>query len=127
MSQTTKARRRVKPARSIRWVMEPSEQHPFGVLKIRVGAEVDVYFFRRLPCTFEGCEAFEVQKLAQEGACTAYHILLDGQSDKHSCECEGFLRHGHCKHVEGLLVLLRKRSAGTTPVGPINAPGGAEK
>jgi hypothetical protein len=25
-----------------------------------------------------------------------------------SCECMGFLAHGHCKHVEGLLALMRE-------------------
>jgi hypothetical protein len=107
--------------------MPPSEQHPFGVLKIAVGAEADVYFFRRLPCGLEGCEAFEVQKLAQEGVCPAYHVLLDGQSGKHSCECKGFLRYGRCKHVDGLRVLLGKGLAAATPIATMNAAGGAAK
>jgi hypothetical protein len=38
-----------------------------------------------------------------------YHVCLDPAGGRHSCECRGFLRHGHCKHVEALWAL---RAAG---------------
>jgi hypothetical protein len=48
--------------------------------------------------------AFLVEKVfALEEA--AYHVNLNGQQS--SCECKGFLHHGHCKHVEGLTVLVQ--------------------
>lgn len=36
----------------------------------------------------------------------AYHVLLDGLCT--SCECMGFLRHQHCKHVDALQCLHRR-------------------
>jgi hypothetical protein len=36
-------------------------------------------------------------------SCQSYTVNLDGLTS--TCECKGYLRHRHCKHVEGLLVL----------------------
>jgi hypothetical protein len=35
----------------------------------------------------------------------SYHVHLDGEA--RSCECLGHLRHGHCKHVDGILALIK--------------------
>jgi hypothetical protein len=35
----------------------------------------------------------------------SYHVHLDGED--RSCECTGHLRHGHCKHADGILALIR--------------------
>ena len=37
---------------------------------------------------------------AGERAGATYHVLVNPQDGRHSCECPGFLRWGHCKHVE---------------------------
>ena len=36
----------------------------------------------------------------------AYAVNLNGAAS--TCECRGFLRWGHCKHVAGLQALIRQ-------------------
>lgn len=40
----------------------------------------------------------------------AYNVALDVQQveePSHTCDCRGFEGHGHCKHVDSLLALVR--------------------
>lgn len=71
------------------------------------------YHVERVECDF-GAAAFRLEKYAAqqvEGEENVYHVLLDlapeGDHPSHSCECKGFLAHGHCKHLESLLALHR--------------------
>jgi hypothetical protein len=47
---------------------------------------------------------FKVEKVGPEADGAAYHVNIDG--DRRTCECKGYLRHGHCKHGDGLAALL---------------------
>lgn len=99
---------RKKPPRTINWVRRPKPGHPFGVLEIAVGegkkAQTDLYFARLLDADFG--TAIELSKLSGgEGIQSPYHVNLDHEEGKHSCECAGFLRWDRCKHVQGLLAL----------------------
>jgi hypothetical protein len=47
---------------------------------------------------------FLVEKIDTAAQTAAYHVNLDG--DKRTCECKGHLRHGHCKHADGLAALI---------------------
>src|SRR4051812_23582840 len=58
------------------------------------------YYFLPIPCA-DGA-AYELRKLLQ-GDGETYHVLIAGPSS--SCECKGFLRWGHCKHLESLTAL----------------------
>jgi hypothetical protein len=127
MTSSTKTRSRVNPSRpapsslSVRLILAPTV-HKAGVVRIAMGCKCADYFLRLVPADWG--RGFRLQEMGPASA-EDYHVNLDGEQS--TCDCMGHLRWGHCKHVEGLLVLLRKRSAGTAPVGPMNAPGGAEK
>jgi hypothetical protein len=71
-------------------------------LFIHRGEECFGYYIRRLFSDFGF--AFELTKFGAQGS-GCYCVLLDGA--RSSCECKGFLRWGHCKHVTGLGQLWR--------------------
>src|SRR5947208_1483569 len=73
----------------------------YGFVTLRVGKQVVDYFLRRLPSDFG--VGFEFEKIGGE-PCERYHVHLAAEA-RHTCECLGHLRHGHCKHVDGLLAL----------------------
>ena len=76
---------------------------PLGLGTLRITEKVGrktttgVYYFRRVPADFG--QGFLVTK--PDG--TVYHVNVAGK--KSTCECKGFLRWGHCKHVEVLEAL----------------------
>ena len=35
-----------------------------------------------------------------------YDVLIGEARGNHSCECMGFLRHGHCRHVDAALAII---------------------
>jgi hypothetical protein len=100
MSSLTVPRPRVKPSRNIRIkVRSPSGE---AVLRITVGKKPAHYFVTPLRADFGS--AYELRKIGPNGfEPVGYHVNLNGQQS--SCECRGFLQHGHCKHVSGLAVL----------------------
>ena len=94
----------VKPVRRIRVAVPPSEVNPFSIVVITTGAKEDNYCVRPIPSDFG--TAFEVEKIFHPQP-AVYHVNLSPGGD--TCECKGFLKWGHCKHVEGLKAL---RAAG---------------
>jgi hypothetical protein len=88
---------RAKPHRSIRLCVRPHEQGS-GVVRIAVGKEQADYFLTELAADFG--RGFLLEKI---GAEETYHVNLNGE--RSSYECKGFLRHGHCKHRDGLAAL----------------------
>jgi hypothetical protein len=99
------SRPRKQPARSIRLALAPRNGRP-GVVDITVGHETIGYFVQPMPSDFG--QAFELHKfspaVAGDADAELYRVNLDGQ--RSTCECKGFLRHGHCKHVDGLKALV---------------------
>src|SRR5205823_160442 len=61
----------------------------------RQAVQVDAYFLSQILCQLGG-RGFELVK--HDG--TRYHVRLDGHDS--TCECRGFTRWNHCKHVESL-------------------------
>jgi hypothetical protein len=60
------------------------------------------YRLTKLPSDFG--HAYRLDKADQgDGQPETYDVLLDGE--RSSCECKGFLRWHHCKHVESLTTL----------------------
>ncbi len=49
-------------------------------------------------------EGFLVLKVSDPGQ-DVYAVLLDPADGFHTCECMGWLRHGHCRHVSALIAL----------------------
>ena len=99
MTTATKTRRRVKPVRTIRLALKPFEGNP-GVVSITVGKDAADYFLSTVPADFG--TGFKLEKI---GGGETYHVNLAADPKEHSCECKGFSRWNHCKHVDGLAAL----------------------
>ena len=91
---------RAKPARSIRLAVPLNAEGKNGLASITVGKKTDEYFLTRIAADWG--TAFQLEKL---GADEVYHVNLNGAAD--TCDRKGHLRHGHCKHSEGLRALAR--------------------
>ena len=93
---------RPRPERRIRLEVPPGENGGLGIVRITVGTRRDDYFLTPMPADFG--RAFKVEKVGLTVNDPPYHVNIDG--DQRSCECKGFLRHGHCKHADGLAALI---------------------
>jgi hypothetical protein len=91
-----------KPARSIRLV-RPPDQFGVGMFSVTAGKEETFYTMREIPCAIGG-RGFALHRT---GLGTLYHVRV-GEPEECSCECLGFLAHGQCRHVLGLLALMRE-------------------
>jgi hypothetical protein len=89
------------PERSIRLIRPPAADG-VGVFCIRAGKQTTFYTFHEIRCDIGG-RGFAVHRL---GLGSLYHVRVGKRSDC-SCECLGFLAHGRCRHVLGLLALAR--------------------
>ena len=85
-------------ARWIRLVREPADG--IGVFCVRDPKTTSFYTFHEIPCAIGG-RGFAVHRL---GIGNLYHVRIGRPSDC-ECECLGFLRHGYCKHIQGLPLL----------------------
>lgn len=105
MGNNTKPAARKRPARSVGW--RSRWTHPSGwaagCLAITEGKRTDLYLVLPLPC--EDGKGFELTKLepGEDTGLVRYCVCLDGFTS--SCECKGFLRHSHCRHIESLQAL----------------------
>jgi hypothetical protein len=90
------------PERAIRLV-RPTTRDGVGVFLVRTGRLCTYYAVHEIPCDIGG-RGFEVHRL---GLGYLYHVRVGGAQDC-SCECLGFLRHGRCRHVLGLLALVKR-------------------
>jgi hypothetical protein len=89
--------------RSIRLLRRPSRQR-YGIFSIRVGdTPIAYYVFRPIPCDIGG-RGFTVYRLGRR---RAYHVRV-GPPDDCSCECLGYLYKRRCRHIQGLLTLMRR-------------------
>lgn len=87
--------------RSIRLIRSPGPTG-VGVFRIDAGGRAQFYTFCEIRCEIGG-RGFAVHRL---GLGTVYHVRV-GEPEDCSCECLGWLRWGRCKHVAGLLALIR--------------------
>ena len=104
MNSTTRTRAprqrkpRPKPARSIRLMVRPTDETA-GVVRIAVGKDSADYILTVIPADFG--RGFLLEKIGHE---ESYHVNID--ADRRTCECQGYLRHSHCKHSDGLAALI---------------------
>lgn len=83
-------------------LLRPPAAHGVGVFSIQIGKRVTYYSFREIPCEIGG-RGFAVHRMDQQ---PIYYVRIGSRHDI-SCECLGFLAHGQCKHVRGLLELIQ--------------------
>src|SRR4051794_24276271 len=91
---------RAQANRSVRLVRSPAADGT-GVICVTANEQSTYYTVREVACDIGG-RGFAVHKI---GMGTLYHIRVGEPADC-SCECLGFLRHGYCRHVLGLLALV---------------------
>lgn len=70
------------------------------VVRIRTPRAVSTYTLTAVPSDYGRGFCFEKE------TGEAYHVHVE--EDGATCECLGFLRHGHCKHLDGLLALRNR-------------------
>jgi hypothetical protein len=99
MASLKKPRPYVKPVLSV--LLERDFTSRYSLLHLTLGKEEHHYYLSELPSDFG--RAFRLDKFYSQGG-GRYDVLIEGAYG--SCECLGFLRHGHCKHVDGLRQLV---------------------
>lgn len=73
-------------------------------LVLGLTAGQDTTFYQLAALTADEGRGFRLTKANRgDGPGEEYDVLLDGS--RSSCECKGFLRWGHCKHIESLTAL----------------------
>ncbi len=98
MAETTAAppvRQRKKPARFCRLTRD---EHGCRTLHLRIAKKADAYDLLEIEAS-EG-RGYELTKA--DG--TVYHVNVNGPLCS-LCDCKGFARHSHCKHVDALTAL----------------------
>ena len=90
-----------RPRHSIRLLRSPSGDG-VGVFGVTARGKTTFYTFHEIPC-FIGGRGFALHRL---GLGTLYHVRI-GNPAECSCECLGFLAHNRCRHILGLLALVR--------------------
>ncbi len=102
MATATKTRTRKPVARTARI---SSAINGCFALELTSGKDRCGYWVEPMPSDFG--RAFKLRKFdttpGTDEEAQSYDVCLDGIGS--DCSCKGFLRHGHCKHVEGLLAL----------------------
>jgi hypothetical protein len=86
--------------RTVRLIRSPSLDG-VGVFEVTERKKSSHYAFHEVPCEIGG-RGFAVHRL---GLGPLYHVRI-GRPMECSCECLGFLRHDHCKHIEALQTLI---------------------
>jgi hypothetical protein len=82
-------------------LIRPPDWFGVGIFVITKKHRTDYYVFKEIPCAIGG-RGFAVHRL---GLANLYHVRV-GTPSQSSCECLGFLRHGRCKHIQGLAALI---------------------
>ena len=93
---------RQPPTRTVRLV-RPAAIDGTAVICVTLAEQATCYAVREIPCEIGG-RGFAVHRT---GLGNLYHVRV-GPPEDCSCECRGFLYHGHCRHVLGLMALLRE-------------------
>src|SRR5262245_25320739 len=86
-------------ARSIA-VVRPTGPDGVAVVRITLGKKHGFYAVKEIQSEIGG-RGFAMHRL---GVAPLYYVRV-GRPEDSSCECKGFYRHGHCKHVQGLKAL----------------------
>jgi hypothetical protein len=83
-------------------LVRPPDATGVGIMCLRRRSVEAYYAFREMPCAIGG-RGFAVHRVDPS---ELYYVRI-GKPEECSCECMGFLRHGNCKHVQGILRLVQ--------------------
>jgi hypothetical protein len=86
-------------------LLRAAAQGQAGVFGVQDKARISLYVFEEIPCHIGG-RGFAVRRI---GSGPVYHLRI-GAPEECSCECMGFLRQGHCKHLSALQELVRPKN-----------------
>lgn len=84
-------------------IERPPDADGVGVFRIDMDGKAQFYTFLEIRCDIGG-RGFAVHRLGQG---ELYHVRVGVPGDM-SCECMGFLRWDKCKHISGLMALIKK-------------------
>lgn len=93
-------KKKIPKRRTIQLVRTPAIDG-VGIFQIIIGSKASLYAFHEIRCDIGG-RGFALHRL---GLGNLYYARV-GRPEDCSCECLGFLRHGSCKHIEGLTALI---------------------
>ncbi len=97
-------RPRNAPVPLVSWMEYPTPDYPFGVVLITVGSEAAFYDVSEIDCQFPDCRGFDFVK--HDPTRPDYHVCLSMTNPQdHTCECRGFLAHGHCRHIAAAIMV----------------------
>ncbi len=82
-------------------LVRPPDAFGVGIFAIAEKSQTQYYVFKEIPCDIGG-RGFVVHRM---GLANVYDVRI-GTAAESSCECLGFLRHGKCKHIQGLAALI---------------------
>jgi hypothetical protein len=88
------------PRRSISLV-RPADADGVSIFCLSSRGQQTFYAAKEIPCAIGG-RGFALHRL---GLGPLYFVRV-GEPEECSCECLGFLAHGNCKHIQGLLTLI---------------------
>lgn len=98
-----------------------------ALLTLTVGSDETRYVCREIG-TDVGGRAFRLHRVTVEKGAdepSDYDVLLGGQGEA-QCECKGFLRWDHCKHVDALRLVCERGLGGFSQGYPADGANEAE-
>jgi hypothetical protein len=95
-----------KPARRVTLI--GADSNPM-VVEMTIGKDTFAYFVKKIHADYG--MGFEFRKVEVDGLSEnsedTYHVHYDPARRSSSCDCLGGLHHGHCKHQEAIVTLIR--------------------
>jgi hypothetical protein len=82
-------------------VIQPGPDN-LGVVRLTVNRKSVDYLLT--PLATDWGRGFRLEKIGLDFDGSTYHVNLDGE--RRTCDCKGGLKHGHCKHADGLAALI---------------------
>jgi hypothetical protein len=121
MASQSSSRRSVKPRPKPERHVHLYDGVP-ALLEMTIGKQSFAYWLSEIP---DGAgRGFEVRKMSpagQEPSADVYHVHVDDHGH-HSCDCPGGEFHGHCKHLDCILTLIKSGKLPQATAKPASKP-----
>lgn len=100
--------------RSLHWLAKLDNGN--GIVEMRLTfekrTEIHRYFLTRLPSDYG--VAYRLEKIGDDASVEGGERYDVNVSARPTCECKGFLRWGHCKHVDACTAITARETKPTT-------------